>query len=98
MSNAIGVGAITVTSDRWIVLIRRCSTTYLQSDKVSDNDSWISSFSRAGWTGEHAGRVDRPGGHPEPEDVAQVRREAKIMIMERERQQLIDGSTNQQRP
>ncbi len=29
-------------------------------------------FSRAGWTGEHAGKVDRPGGHPEPDLVKKV--------------------------
>ena len=50
MSNAIGVGAHTVTADNFVVLMQR-----------------------AGWTGEGAGKVDRPGGHPEPDIVQKVR-------------------------
>lgn len=49
MSNAIGVGAHTVTTDDFVVLMER-----------------------AAWTGEGAGKVDRPGGHPEPEIVQKV--------------------------
>ena len=49
MGNAIGVGAITVTTDDHVVLMRR-----------------------AGWTAEEAGKVDRPGGHPDPHLAAEV--------------------------
>ena len=27
---------------------------------------------RASWTGEGAGKIDRPGGHPEPDDALKV--------------------------
>ena len=46
MSNAIGVGAMTVTKDEFVVLCHR-----------------------AMWTGESGGKIDRPGGHPEPDNV-----------------------------
>ena len=46
VSNAVGVGAITVTNDGFVVLMQRSQ-----------------------WTGEQAGKVDRPGGHPEPDAV-----------------------------
>ena len=49
MSNAIGVGALTRTSDDWIVLMER-----------------------AMWTGEAQGKIDRPGGHAEPDLVRKV--------------------------
>lgn len=49
MSNAIGVGAITLTSDEFLVFVLR-----------------------ADWTGEYAGCLDRPGGHPEPSLVIEV--------------------------
>ena len=45
----VGVGAITLTTDGFVVLVRRAS-----------------------WTGEGAGMIDRPGGHPEPDDALQV--------------------------
>ena len=48
-SSAIGVGAITITKDGFVVLIRR-----------------------ALWTGEAAGKIDRPGGHPEPDEALKV--------------------------
>ena len=47
--SAIGVGAITVSNDDYVVLVRRGS-----------------------WVGEGAGMVDRPGGHPEPDDALKV--------------------------
>ena len=47
--SAIGVGAITITNDGYVVLIRRAS-----------------------WTGECANMIDRPGGHPEPDEALQV--------------------------
>ena len=28
---------------------------------------------RASWTGEGAGKIDRPGGHPEPDDALKVK-------------------------
>ncbi|TRY80482.1 hypothetical protein TCAL_02979 [Tigriopus californicus] len=46
MSNGIGVGAVTLTKDDFVVLVKR-----------------------AGWTGEGAHKIDRPGGHPEPDLV-----------------------------
>ena len=49
-ASALGVGAITVTSDDKVVLIQRSS-----------------------WTGENANKIDRPGGHPEPELALKVR-------------------------
>lgn len=49
MSNGIGVGAITLTKDHFVVLVKR-----------------------AGWTGEGAHKIDRPGGHPEPDLVWKV--------------------------
>ena len=48
-SNAIGVGAIAITKDGFVVLIRR-----------------------ALWTGEAPGKIDRPGGHPEPDEALKV--------------------------
>ena len=48
-SSAIGVGAITITTDGFVILIRR-----------------------ALWTGEAAGKIDRPGGHPEPDEALKV--------------------------
>ena len=48
-SSAIGVGAIAITKDGFVVLIRR-----------------------ALWTGEAAGKIDRPGGHPEPDEALKV--------------------------
>ena len=44
MSNCLGVGAISVTSDKFVILMKR-----------------------AKWTGEAPGKIDRPGGHPEPD-------------------------------
>ena len=44
MSDAIGVGALLLSSDHQIILIRR-----------------------SGSVGEHCGKLDIPGGHPEPE-------------------------------
>lgn len=46
ISDTLGVSACVISSDRYIVLIRRSSVT-----------------------GELAGFVDTPGGHPEPEDA-----------------------------
>lgn len=46
MSNCLGVGAIAITSDEFVILLQR-----------------------ANWTGEAAGKIDRPGGHPEPDEV-----------------------------
>ena len=47
--STLGIGAITVTNDGYIVLMRRAS-----------------------WTGEGAGKIDRPGGHPEPDEALKV--------------------------
>ena len=46
MSNCLGVGAIAITNDSYVILQRR-----------------------AQWTGESPGKIDRPGGHPEPSNV-----------------------------
>ena len=46
MSNCLGVGAIAITDDNYVILQRR-----------------------AKWTGESPGKIDRPGGHPEPSNV-----------------------------
>ena len=48
-ASTLGIGAITVTNDGYIVLMRRAS-----------------------WTGEGAGKIDRPGGHPEPDEALKV--------------------------
>ena len=47
--STLSIGAITITSDRYVVLMRRAS-----------------------WTGEGAGKIDRPGGHPEPDETLKV--------------------------
>ena len=47
--STLGIGAITVTCDEFIVLIKR-----------------------ALWTGEGAGKIDRPGGHAEPDETLKV--------------------------
>ena len=60
MSNAIGVGALTRTSDDWIVLMER-----------------------AMWTGEAQGKIDRPGGHAEPDLVRKVSDSSHIMLVHR---------------
>ena len=44
MSNCLGVGATALTTDNFIILMKR-----------------------AKWTGESPGKIDRPGGHPEPD-------------------------------
>ena len=47
MSNCMGVGAIAITLDNYVILQKR-----------------------AAWTGEAPGKIDRPGGHPEPSNVS----------------------------
>lgn len=46
MSNCLGVGAIALTTDDFVILMKR-----------------------AKWTGEAPEKIDRPGGHPEPDLV-----------------------------
>ena len=46
MSNCMGVGAIALTNDDFVILMKR-----------------------AAWTGEAPGKIDRPGGHPEPDEI-----------------------------
>ena len=47
MSNCMGVGAIAITLDNYVILQKR-----------------------AAWTGEAPGKIDRPGGHPEPSNIS----------------------------
>lgn len=43
-------------------------------------DNFVVLIQRAGWTGEWAGKVSRPGGHPEPEIVQKVKYLFSVLI------------------
>lgn len=49
LADALGIGALLLTSDRKFVFLKR-----------------------ALWTGEDQGKLDRPGGHPEPDNVSKA--------------------------
>ena len=65
----MGVGAIAVTNDDFVILMKR-----------------------AAWTGEAPGKIDRPGGHPEPDEILKLKSQSDA----KDKNQFYEDFSNQE--